>query len=137
MNDKETIIAPDGRVFVKVCRSSDLFEKRGKRIFFPGDEDFQVAIFRVGGRVYCLGNICPHRHQARMHEGILRGLNVICPLHGWTYSLETGENVNRKQGLKGLDKYDSIEVDEFIYIEKPRFKPPKWRADSGCECHSE
>lgn len=126
MNKNDSINTPDGKTFIKVCRSSDLFERRSKLIAFPGNDDFQVALFRVEGRVYCLNNICPHRHQAKIHEGILRGKTVICPLHGWTYSLETGENVNHRQGLKGLDKYDCIEVDEYIYIEKPNFKLPKW-----------
>ena len=117
----------DGKVFLKICESGDIYEGKGKRFFYGDDHDMQVAVYRVGGKLYCLNNICPHRHQDKMHEGIIRGLNVMCPAHGWTYSLVDGKNVSKKQGVKSLESYDVFEKDGFVYIEKPDFSPAKWK----------
>ena len=117
----------DGKKFIEVCNSNDIFEKKGIKIQLPEDDDFQVAIFRVDGNLVCLDNICPHRHADRIHEGIIRDNTITCPLHGWTYSLKTGENVNKHQGLKNLNKYECVEKDGKVYIEEPKFEIPIWR----------
>ena len=121
-----TILKNDKK-YLEVCLSKDVFEKKGLKIQLPGDEDFQVAIFRVNGNLVCLDNICPHRHADRIFEGIIKDDTVMCPLHGWTYSLITGENVNKHQGLKNLNKYDCFELDGKVYIEEPKFEIPIWR----------
>ena len=113
--------------FIKICKSKEVFELKGLKIQFDGDDDFQLAIFRVNGNLYCLENICPHRHADRIFEGIIDNLTVMCPLHGWTYSLETGQNVNQRQGIKSLKNFKVIEIDGNVYIEKPNFEIPKWR----------
>jgi hypothetical protein len=41
--------------------------------------------------------------------------------------LETGENTNPNQGIGSLSKYNLIELDGKIYLEKPDIKVPKWR----------
>ena len=117
----------EGKKFVPVYKSSELFEKKGVKIQFPGDDDFQLALFKVNNKIYCLENICPHRHADRIFEGIIKDLTVMCPLHGWTYSLETGDNINQRQGIKHLRKYPVIEIDGIIYVEEPEFQIPKWR----------
>jgi len=113
--------------YLEVCNSKDVFEKKGLKVQLPGDEDFQVAIFRIDGKLVCLDNICPHRHADRIFEGIIKDDKVICPLHGWTYSLITGENINKQQGLKNLNKHECFEQDGKVYIEEPKFEVPKWR----------
>jgi nitrite reductase/ring-hydroxylating ferredoxin subunit len=113
--------------YIKISKSKDIYESKSIKIQFEGDDDFQLAVFRVAGNLYCLGNICPHRHADRIHEGIINNLTIMCPMHGWTYSLETGQNINQKQGIKSLMSIKVIEIDENVYIEKPNFKIPKWR----------
>lgn len=118
----------DGKVFVNVAKSNEILEKKGYRFVFYDDLDFQIAIFRVNGSLYCINNICPHRHQDRLFEGIINDdLTVTCPLHFWTYSLHTGENINKKQGIRPLDVYKVFEEDGLVWVEKPLYKPPKWR----------
>ncbi len=117
-----------GVVYARVCRSEDVFERQGKRIAFAEDIDMQIAIFRLGGKVHCLHNICPHRHADRMHDGIIRNGEVTCPLHGWTYFIESGENADPRQGRKNLAKYAVFEEDGYVWVEKPDIKAiPKWR----------
>jgi len=115
------------RLFLKICKSDEIYEGKGKRFFFGDDNDMQLAVYRVGGKLYCLNNICPHRHQDQMHNGIISDLKVMCPAHGWTYSLEDGQNVIKKQGVKSLDSFEIFESDGYVFVEKPVFKIPKWR----------
>jgi NAD(P)H-dependent nitrite reductase small subunit len=74
--------------FVKVGKASAIAEGKSKRIKV-GDED--VALWHVHGKFYAIDNVCSHQHFAMLHQGILEGLTVACPMHGWTYSLETGK----------------------------------------------
>ncbi|MFP4369657.1 MAG: Rieske (2Fe-2S) protein [Candidatus Kapaibacterium sp.] len=118
-----------GGKYLRLCRSDELVEGKGLKVIIDDDLDKQVAVIRLEGKLYCLFNICPHRHADRIHEGILdkNELTVMCPLHGWTYSLETGNNINAKQGIKGLKTFEVFEDHGYIYIEKPRLDIPKWR----------
>ncbi len=74
--------------FIKVGKASAFSEGKGKRIKV-GDTD--VALWHVRGKFYAIENVCAHQHFAMLHEGILEDLTVSCPMHGWTYSLETGQ----------------------------------------------
>lgn len=117
----------DGLEFAKVCKSEELFEKRGKHIQFKEDVDMQLAIFRIDGKLYALNNICPHRHAEEIYNGILIGLEISCPLHGWTYNICDGKNINQKQGIKSLETYQIFEENGYVFVEKPKKKIPKWR----------
>jgi nitrite reductase/ring-hydroxylating ferredoxin subunit len=72
---------------VPVARLSDLRESRARRVVV---EDHEIVLWNIGGRVFATTNVCSHQHVAALHEGILEGLTISCPMHGWTYSLETG-----------------------------------------------
>jgi 3-phenylpropionate/trans-cinnamate dioxygenase ferredoxin subunit len=67
-----------------------------------------VVVFNVGGRLFALRDVCPHR-GARLSDGtVLEGLLtasepgcyayddarklVKCPWHGWEFELETGRS---------------------------------------------
>jgi len=49
----------------------------------------EVLICRTREGVFALDNICTHAF-ARMHEGRLRGLRLICPLHGASFDVRDG-----------------------------------------------
>lgn len=122
-------ISRNGKTYLDIISNNELIENKGIRVQFSEDLDKQYAIFKIDGRLYCLDNICPHRHADRIHQGLIHKekMTVTCPLHGWTYSLETGENVNKLQGLKSLAEYEVFELDDRVYMEKPNFQAPKWR----------
>jgi nitrite reductase (NADH) small subunit len=49
-----------------------------------------VAVFRTqDDRVFALDDRCPHK-GGPLSDGIVHGNAVTCPLHAWTFSLETG-----------------------------------------------
>lgn len=117
----------DGNEFLQICKSDDVFEGKGRQILFDEDDDFQVAVFRIKGKLYALDNICPHRHADRIFEGIIQDMTVMCPLHGWTYSIETGQNVDLSQGIKSLNSHEVFESEGYVYLKKPQFELPVWR----------
>ncbi len=119
----------DNNLYCNIAKSKDIAEGKGYRFDFADDDDMQIAVFRVNHKLYCLFNICPHRHQDRIYEALINfeKLTITCPLHFWTYSLETGDNINQKQGIKNLIKYDIFEEDGEIWVEKPPLNIPKWR----------
>ncbi len=77
--------------FVKVAKMSEVPE-RGAKLIRMNDND--IAVFKVEGKLYAINNVCAHQHFSALHKGVLSGLQVTCPMHGWTYSLETGKAVS-------------------------------------------
>jgi len=51
-----------------------------------------VALFKVGGHVYCLDNRCTHV-GGPLCEGYLDDFVVQCPLHGSRFDVRTGQVV--------------------------------------------
>jgi nitrite reductase/ring-hydroxylating ferredoxin subunit len=54
----------------------------------------------------------------------------VCPVHFWTYNLQTGQNINQKQGIKSLNSYKIFEKDGIVYLEDPKIDLPKWRLNN-------
>ena len=51
----------------------------------------QLALFRKeDGSIVACDDECPHA-GAPLHNGIVRGDELMCAWHGWTFDLETGE----------------------------------------------
>jgi NAD(P)H-dependent nitrite reductase small subunit len=99
--------------FVKVSRTSDIPLRAGK---FIRIEDEEIALFNVNGVFYAIDNVCPHQHISALHQGELSGLQVTCPMHGWTYSLETG----KAESGNGRVRTHRVKVEHgFVWIEKP------------------
>jgi nitrite reductase/ring-hydroxylating ferredoxin subunit len=74
--------------FVRVASRSELPEGRGHCVEVEGR---RVAIFRVGGRYYALGDDCTHM-GGPLSEGQIEGEEVECPWHGARFDLRTGES---------------------------------------------
>jgi len=102
-----------GPARVRVAALSDIAEGRGVRVRLGDDE---IALWRVRGKLYAIGNVCSHQHFSELHRGILSGLTVSCPMHGWTYSLETGLAVSGSGRVRTY--HVSVEGDS-VYIEPP------------------
>jgi nitrite reductase (NADH) small subunit len=69
----------------------------------------QIAVFRLrDGSLRALDAVCPHR-GGPLSDGIADGRVVICPLHNYTYDLDTGEEVT--SGGAAVQAYP-VHVDE-------------------------
>ena len=69
---------------VTVCDNIPPREGRAARV---GDRE--IAVFNLGDRVLAVDSRCPHE-RGPLADGIVAGDCVVCPLHGWKVSLETG-----------------------------------------------
>ena len=69
-----------------VGRLDQLPQTRG-RVVRAGDRE--IALFRQGGRVFALDNVCLHT-GGPLGEGEVEDGCAVCPWHGWRYELETG-----------------------------------------------
>ncbi len=97
--------------FVKVARIAEIPERGSKLIRV---EDNDIALFKVEGKLYAINNVCAHQHFSALNKGTLSGLQVTCPMHGWTYSLETGKAVSGDGRVK---TYEVKVEGENVYLQ--------------------
>lgn len=48
-----------------------------------------IALVRLGGEVYALDDMCPHRGGS-LGAGTIEGGQIVCPMHGWKFDIKTG-----------------------------------------------
>lgn len=82
-------VAGGGDSWVRVGSLAELPEGATKVVYSRGE---QVALFNVGGRLYALGNRCPHANGP-LADGEVEGTTVTCPHHGSRFDLRTGERL--------------------------------------------
>jgi Rieske 2Fe-2S family protein len=77
------------RHWLCVGRDEDLPRPRDYRLVRIGEQTVLIAR-DLGGRLRAFHNTCRHRGSALCSEprGRLPGASIVCPYHGWTYSLE-------------------------------------------------
>jgi len=73
--------------FEEVARIDELPENGGLEVRLG---ERTIGLFKVDGRVFAIDNECPHR-GGPLNEGQTDGVEVICPWHGWTFHLGSGE----------------------------------------------
>lgn len=81
------------------CRNIPLREGRAVQV-----AGRSVAIFNLGGRFLAVENRCPHK-DGPLSEGILSGTTVVCPLHAWKVSLESGDVANANGGGRCVETF--------------------------------
>lgn len=104
-----------GKNFVKICSISEIHDRRGKK--FVLDDENEIALFKVGEKFYAVDNICPHNHTSQIYDGYIENLYVACPVHGFQFHLETGEQPAGK-GCR-LRTFELKIIDEYIYVKQP------------------
>ena len=72
--------------WIRITHAENIPLREGRSVRIGEDE---VAIFNLGQRYVAIDNSCPHR-GGPLCDGIVSGDHVVCPLHGWKISLETG-----------------------------------------------
>jgi nitrite reductase (NADH) small subunit len=74
----------------------------------------QIAVFRPrGGELRAIGAVCPHR-AGPLAQGIVGRDTVICPLHGYRFSLMDGRGLDN--GLSVASYRVHVRDDE-IFVE--------------------
>jgi nitrite reductase (NADH) small subunit len=74
-------------MLIKLANKQDLPE--GKGVIVRGPKGEEIALFRIGEKIFALENACPHQ-GGPLAEGEVKGATVTCPWHAWTFDLLTG-----------------------------------------------
>jgi len=69
-----------------IIGTTDIPEGRAKLVRVKGEE---MAVFKIDGKVFGVQNTCPHA-GGQLCNGWVDGREVVCPLHGYKFSLTTG-----------------------------------------------
>ena len=101
--------------FVKICNIADLEENRGKK--FQLDQETEIALFKIKGKIHAVDNICPHNHTPKMFNGFVKDNCVLCPIHFYEFNLSDGDSSTFEGG--NLRIFETKIEDDEIYV-KPR-----------------
>lgn len=101
----------DSDEWVRIARSVEVSERQGFRVELDIEHD--LALFRVGGIVRAVTNVCPHKRAACLYDGIVEEGTVTCPMHAWRFDLATGANL---AGGGGLRTYAVIEHEGGVWL---------------------
>jgi nitrite reductase/ring-hydroxylating ferredoxin subunit len=72
--------------FVKLASIDDVKPNSMIDVEIKGQK---ILLANVNGNYYALSNVCMHR-GCQLSKGKLQGETVVCPCHGSTYELKTG-----------------------------------------------
>lgn len=78
----------------------------------------KYALFRIGGKVYCLANECTHV-GGPLCEGLLEDHVVECPLHGSRFDVRSGQVVGPPARVP-VRSYQCTVVGGRVSVEVPR-----------------
>ena len=105
--------------FERIGIINNFKDRQGKRFII---NDIEVALFKVDGKVYALGNVCPHQHTTVIYDGYIENDHVVCPMHGWMFNLNTGKMPSCNAGL---DSFPVKIIDDQVYVKVIK-KELKW-----------
>lgn len=99
--------------WVRIALSHDIPVREGRAVKVGNRE---IAIFNLGDRFLALDNRCPHRNGP-LADGIVSGTAVVCPLHAWKMSLETGEGLNSASASSCVETFRTRVEHGVIFLE--------------------
>jgi nitrite reductase (NADH) small subunit len=98
--------------WIRVTPAENIPLREGRSVQIGEDE---IAIFNLGeDRFVAVDNACPHR-GGPLCDGIVSGDAVVCPLHGWKISLETG-HVLKPDVCVRVDTYPIEVIDGVVCV---------------------
>lgn len=98
--------------WIRVARCGDIPLREGRAVTVDNRE---IAIFNLGDRFLAVDNRCPHR-GGPLADGIVSASSVVCPLHAWKFSLETGEGVNSASQANCIETFATRIQDGIVSI---------------------
>lgn len=97
---------------VRIGALTDLPDGQGVRVELGSH---RVAVFRIGGDVYALGDRCSHA-EASLAEGDVFDGEVECPRHGSTFDLRTGKP-QALPATRPVPVYEVTVTDGDVYLD--------------------
>jgi nitrite reductase/ring-hydroxylating ferredoxin subunit len=98
-------------VWHRLFPEAELAEGKMKGVAIDGRD---VVVCRTREGLHALDNICTHAY-AKMDEGRLRGVRLICPLHGASFDCRTGAVLGAPATVP-LKKHDVRVVDGHVEV---------------------
>jgi nitrite reductase (NADH) small subunit len=105
--------------WIRVTRTENIPIRQGRSVKVG---PYAVAIFNLGGEFRAVENTCPHR-QGPLADGIIAGNDVVCPLHSWRVSLDSGEVCDPKNGTACVRTFATKVVDDVVMVSLPLETP--------------
>jgi nitrite reductase [NAD(P)H] small subunit len=117
----------EGNYWVRVVLGENIPLREGRAVTIGGRA---MAIFNLGDRFLAVTNRCPHR-GGPLADGIVSGNTVVCPLHAWRFSLETGQGVSGPSAASCVETFRTRVEDGVVMVEVPRANAEK-HASPAC-----
>jgi len=99
--------------WVRIAYCRDIPAREGRAVKVGNRE---IAIFNLGDRFLAIENRCPHK-GGPLADGIVSGTTVVCPLHAWKMSLETGKGVNGPSAASCVSTYHTRLEDGIVLLQ--------------------
>lgn len=103
----------EANTWVRIARCSDIPLREGRAVKVANRE---IAIFNLGDRYLAVDNRCPHK-AGPLADGIVSGSTVVCPLHAWKLSLETGKDESGPSASSCVDTFRTRVQDGIVWLE--------------------
>jgi nitrite reductase/ring-hydroxylating ferredoxin subunit/multimeric flavodoxin WrbA len=88
-------------------------KSKGFQVKLSNGSIIEIALFNVEGQFYAISNTCQHQ-RGPLSKGILDGLTVTCPWHGWRYSILDGKSPH--EGGDSVDAYETSIVNDAVFV---------------------
>jgi len=112
-------------VRIAYCRDIPLREGRAVKV---GNRE--IAIFNLGDRFLAVENRCPHK-GGPLADGITSGATVVCPLHAWKMSLETGKGASGPSASSCVETFATRVEGEIVLLELRKMRTKSDEASGG------
>jgi nitrite reductase (NADH) small subunit len=112
------------KAWVRITHCNDIPLRQGRAVKVGSRE---IAIFNLGDRFLAVDNRCPHK-GGPLADGIVSGAAVVCPLHAWKVSLETGEGLNSASASSCVDTFRTRVEHGVILVE---LTEASWKGQEG------
>ena len=96
--------------FEFACLASEIPENGAKNVNIKGME---ITIFHTVDRFIAHSGVCKH-NGFKLELCEITGDSVVCPLHGWRYSISTGKGI--KPAWTALETYPVAARGEELWV---------------------
>jgi nitrite reductase (NADH) small subunit len=103
----------ESKRWTRIALGDDIPLREGRAVKVGNRE---IAIFNLGDRFLAVENRCPHK-GGPLADGIVSGAAVVCPLHAWKMSLETGEGLNSASASSCVETFRTRVEHGVIFLE--------------------
>jgi nitrite reductase (NADH) small subunit len=101
--------------WVRITHCENIPLREGRAVNACGRK---IAIFNLGDRFLAVSNQCPHRNGP-LADGIVSGDTIVCPLHAWKFSLETGKGVSSTSASSCIETFRARVEEGVVLVELP------------------